>query len=47
MCNFHLDVRYRDQCNLEFDPHELTRIAALGAPFTITCWDRSGSDEPD
>jgi hypothetical protein len=46
LCQLHLDVRYWDQCNLEFDPEELTRIAALGVLFTITCWDRSGSEEP-
>jgi hypothetical protein len=45
LCKLHLDVRYWDQCNLEFDPHELARIAALGVLFTITCWDRSGSEE--
>jgi hypothetical protein len=46
LCKLHLDVRYWDQCNLTFRPQELARIAALGVPFTITCWDRSGSPEP-
>jgi hypothetical protein len=46
LCKLHIDVRYWDQCNLEFAPHELVRIAALGVLFTITCWDRSGSEEP-
>jgi hypothetical protein len=46
LCKLHLDVRYWDQCNLEFDPYELARIAALGVLFTITCWDRSGRDGP-
>ena len=46
LCKLHLDVLYWDQCNLEFNPHELARIAALRVLLTITCWDRSGSEEP-
>ena len=47
LCKLHVDVRYWDQCNLEFNPRELARIAALGVLFTITCWDRTGGEEPD
>ncbi len=37
-CKFHLDVLYRDQCNLCFASEELASIAALGINFTITCY---------
>jgi hypothetical protein len=46
LCKLHLDVLYWDQCNLEFDPQQLARIAILGLLFTITCWDRTGTEEP-
>lgn len=46
VCKLHLDIRYWDQCNLEFSSGELARIAALGVPFTISCWDYSGQNEP-
>ena len=40
-CMFHLDVRYWDQCNMEFSHEELARISALGIPLTITCWEQT------
>ena len=46
LCKLHLDVRYWDQCNLEFSPEQVGRIAALGVLFTISCWDYSGQEEP-
>jgi hypothetical protein len=45
-CHVHVDVRYWDQCNLEFEPEEVGRIAALGLAFTISCYDYSGREEP-
>lgn len=45
-CHVHVDVRYWDQCNLEFEPEVLARLAALGLPFTISCYDYSGRKEP-
>jgi hypothetical protein len=47
VCKLHLDVHYRDQCNLEFNSKELARIAALELLFTITCWDDSGNQRHD
>lgn len=44
-CGLHLDVRFRDQCNLEFVPEELALVATLGLPLTISCWDSSEEEE--
>src|ERR1043166_7495069 len=41
-CHVHVDVRYWDQCNLEFEPEVIARIAALGLAFTISCYDYTG-----
>lgn len=32
---------WRDQCNLSFEPEDLTRVAALGAPLCISCYEDS------
>jgi hypothetical protein len=40
----HVNVPYWDQCNMEFSPSEIAAIAALGVPFTITCW-KSSQDQ--
>jgi len=32
---------WRDQCNLAFEPSELSRLAALGVPFWISCYEES------
>jgi hypothetical protein len=45
-CHVHIDVRYWDQCNLEFEPAEIRRIAELGLALTISCYDYSGREEP-
>ncbi len=47
LCKLHLDVRYLEQCNLEFDSGELARIVALGVLFTIACWENSATKDSD
>jgi hypothetical protein len=42
----HIDVCYWDQCNLEFEPEEIARIAVLALPLTISCYNYSGRPEP-
>ena len=32
---------WRDQCNLSLEPEELGRLAALGVPFWISCYEDS------
>ena len=32
---------WRDQCNLAFEPEELSQLAALGVPFWISCYEDS------
>ncbi len=33
-----LVVSYETQCNLEFSPEEMNRIAAMGIHLTVTCY---------
>jgi len=42
----HLDVKYWNQCNLEFSPSFLSAIAALGADVTITCYEGNSESNP-
>jgi hypothetical protein len=30
---------YKGQCNIEFNPNELTKLAQLGVTLCISCWD--------
>jgi hypothetical protein len=34
-------VGYEDQCNLEFTPSFLTKVARLGIPVALTCYQRT------
>jgi hypothetical protein len=33
----HFQVYYENQCNLEFSPSQLSRIATLSVSFTVSC----------
>lgn len=33
-----LVVSYETQCNLEFTPSEMNRLAVMGIPLTVTCY---------
>jgi hypothetical protein len=35
----HCDVFHDGQCNLEFSSEQMTRIASLSVPFTISCYE--------
>lgn len=35
----HMDLQYKDQCNLEFKTDQMKRISALGVKFTLSCWE--------
>ena len=37
---------WRDQCNLSFQPEDLSRLAALGVPFWISCYEDSDESSP-
>lgn len=35
----HMDLQYKDQCNMEFGAAQMKKIADLGIKFTLSCWE--------
>jgi hypothetical protein len=37
-CTLHIDVAFRDQCNLELSRETIATLAKLGLPVTVSCF---------
>jgi hypothetical protein len=43
----HVDYAYNQQCNLEFKPETLAKLARLGFALTITCYQDESQFKPE